>query len=81
MIDGVYNSFPNRLKWKIPNRSAAARLRTGASKRFRKVQHATMMIWKALTAAESHWRILNRPDLLQRVLDGQKLKDGNPSGR
>ncbi len=57
---------------------ATARLRTGASKRFRKVRYATMMIWKTLTVAEANWRILNAPELLQKVLDGVQFKDGNP---
>ena len=57
---------------------ATARLRTGASKRFKKVRYATMLIWKTLTVAESNWRILNAPELLQKVLDGVKFKDGNP---
>ena len=37
-----------------------------------------MLIWKILTVAESNWRILNAPELLQKVLDGVKFKDGNP---
>ena len=57
---------------------AMARLRTGASKRFKKVQHATMMIWKLLTVAETNWRILNEPKLLKKVHEGVKFKDGNP---
>lgn len=57
---------------------ATARLRTGASKRFKKVRNATMMIWKTLTVAESNWRTLNAPELLQEVQKGAKFKDGNP---
>ena len=57
---------------------ASARLRTGASKRFKKVRHATMMIWKTLTVAETNWRTLNAPELLQKVQEGATFKDGNP---
>lgn len=57
---------------------ATARLRTGASKRFKKVRNATMMIWKTLTVAEGNWRLLNAPQLLRKVQDGVKFKDGNP---
>ena len=52
------------------------RLRTEASRRFKKVENAEAMIWKLLTVAEQTWRKLNAPHLLKDVYDGQRFKDG-----
>ena len=46
---------------------AALRLRTDAEKRFKKVTNATAVIWKMLLAAETKFRKLNAPELLQDV--------------
>ena len=43
---------------------ASVRLRTAASKRYKKVAGATVMIWKLLLVAEQAFRKLNAPDLL-----------------
>ncbi len=57
---------------------AAVRLRTGASKRFKKVVSATALIWKVLTVAEKRFRRLNAPELLLEVYAGTRFKDGRP---
>ena len=46
---------------------AALRLRTGAAKRFKKVENATAVIWKMLMLAEKKFRKLNAPEKLNQV--------------
>jgi putative transposase len=55
---------------------AAARLRTSAAKRFKKVESATALIWKLLQVAERTFRRLNAPELLPAVYAGAKYIDG-----
>jgi putative transposase len=55
---------------------AAARLRTSAAKRFKKVDSATAIIWKLLQVAERNFRRLNAPELLPAVYAGAKYVDG-----
>jgi transposase-like protein len=55
---------------------AAARLRTSAAKRFKKVESATAIIWKLLQVAERTFRRLNAPELLPAVYAGAKYIDG-----
>lgn len=55
---------------------AAVRLRTSASKRFKKVESATAMIWKLLQIAEKSFRKLNSPELLPAVYEGKEFKNG-----
>ena len=57
---------------------AAVRLRTGASKRFKKVASATALIWKVLTVAEKRFRRLNAPHLLLDVYEGNQFVNGRP---
>lgn len=52
------------------------RLRTNASRRFKKTENAEAMIWKLLRVAENSWRSLNAPHLMKEVYDGQCFKDG-----
>lgn len=54
----------------------AVRLRTDASRRFKKVENAEAMIWKLLVVAEKSWRALNAPRLMRDVYDGKRFKDG-----
>ena len=54
---------------------AAVRLRTDASRRFKKTENAEAMIWKLLRVAEQSWRALNAPKLMRDVYDGKRLKD------
>lgn len=55
---------------------AGLRLRTTASKRYKKVDNATAIIWKMLMVAESRFRRLNAPEKLQQVFQGIEFKDG-----
>jgi putative transposase len=55
---------------------AGLRLRTAASKRYKKVENATAVIWKMLMVAEQRFRRLNAPDKLQQVFLGIEFKDG-----
>lgn len=54
----------------------AVRLRTDASRRFKKTENAEAMIWKLLLVAEKSWRALNAPGLMKEVYDGKRFKDG-----
>jgi transposase-like protein len=56
----------------------AVRLRTDASRRFKKVENAEAMIWKLLMVAQKSWRALNAPHLMQDVYDRKIFKDGVP---
>lgn len=55
---------------------SAVRLRTDASRRDKRVESATAIIWKMLTVAEKTWRKLNAPELLPLVASGVPFKDG-----
>lgn len=55
---------------------SAIRLRTDASRRYKRVEGAKAMIWKLLCVAEKGWRKLNAPELLSLVAAGVKFKDG-----
>ena len=55
---------------------AAVRIRTGAAKRYKKVANATAIIWKTLMVAESRFRKLDAPQLLELVAEGVKFEDG-----
>ncbi len=55
---------------------SSVRLRTDASKRFKKVQNATAMIWKLLLVAEKNLRTLKGYWLLPEVYTGKKFVDG-----
>jgi len=54
----------------------AVRLRTDASRRFKKTENAEAMIWKLLLVAEKSWRALNAPHLMRQVYEGKLFKDG-----
>jgi putative transposase len=49
---------------------AALRLRTDAAKRYKKVENATVVIWKMLMLAERRFRRLNGPEKLTQVYLG-----------
>lgn len=55
---------------------AAVRLRTSAAKRFKRVEKATVLIWKTLLVVERHFRKLNAPELLADVAAGVRFQDG-----
>jgi transposase-like protein len=58
---------------------AAVRLRTDASRRYKRVEGAQAIIWKMLRVAEMSWRKLNAPELLPLVASGVSFKDGRMS--
>lgn len=77
-----YYAFPQE-HWKhlrttniVESPFAAVRLRTGAAKRFKKVENATALIWKMLLVVERHFRKLNAPHLLADVYAGIEYRDG-----
>jgi putative transposase len=55
---------------------SAVRLRTDASRRYKKSENATAMIWKTLMIAEKRMRKLNAPELLKEVYEGARYADG-----
>jgi transposase-like protein len=55
---------------------SAVRLRTDASRRYKRVEGAKAIIWKVLRVAEQTWRKLNAPNLLPSVAAGAVFKDG-----
>jgi transposase-like protein len=55
---------------------SAIRLRTDASRRYKRVENAKAMIWKLLQVAEQGWRKLNAPELVERVYEGRIFVDG-----
>lgn len=55
---------------------ASVRLRTDASRRYKRVESAQAIIWKMLRVAERAWRRLNAPELLPLVAAGVPFKDG-----
>ncbi|HXH25901.1 MAG TPA: IS256 family transposase [Vicinamibacterales bacterium] len=54
----------------------AVRLRTAATKRFKRVENATAVIWKTLLVAEKTFRRLDAPQLLTDVANGVTYVDG-----
>jgi transposase-like protein len=55
---------------------AAVRLRTTAGKRYKRVESATVLIWKVLQVAERTFRRLNAPEVLPAVYAGRQYADG-----
>jgi len=55
---------------------AAVRLRTGASKRYKRVENAEAVIWKVLLVSEKRFRKLNAPHLLAEVAAGVVFENG-----
>ena len=55
---------------------SSVRLRTDASRRYKRVEGATAIIWKILQVAEQSWRKLNAPELLPLVATGLTCTDG-----
>jgi putative transposase len=52
------------------------RLRTEASRRYKKVENATALIWKTMLISEKNFRRLNAPELLTEVYNGARCVDG-----
>jgi putative transposase len=55
---------------------AAARLRTTAAKRYKKVANATALLWRLLLVAEKSFRRLDHPELLLEINQGAIYEDG-----
>ncbi|MCI0408478.1 MAG: IS256 family transposase [Acidobacteria bacterium] len=55
---------------------AAVRLRTGAAKRYKRMENATAVIWKTLLVAEGNFRRLDHPELLAEVAEEVMYVDG-----
>lgn len=55
---------------------SSVRLRTDASRRYKKVENATAVIWKVMMVAEKKFRRLDAPELLKEVYEGAIYKDG-----
>jgi transposase-like protein len=55
---------------------SAARLRTDAARRYKKVENATAVLWKVLTVAERRFRRLNAPELVAQVAAGATYENG-----
>ncbi|NJN70279.1 MAG: hypothetical protein HC801_08395, partial [Nitrospira sp.] len=51
-------------------------LRTNASRRYKRVKGAKVIIWKILRVAEKAWRNLQAPELLPLVASSVPFKDG-----
>jgi transposase-like protein len=56
---------------------SSVRLRTDASRRYKRVEGATALIWKMLQVAEKLWRKLNAPELLPLVASGMTCTGGS----
>jgi putative transposase len=72
----TFYQFPKE-QWKhlrttnvVESPFAALRLRTDAAKRYKKVENATVVIWKMLMLAERRFRRLNGPEKLTQVYLG-----------
>ena len=55
---------------------SAIRLRTDASRRFKRVEGAKAMIWKLMGVQEKNWNKLSSPELLEEVYAGKSFVDG-----
>src|SRR6185436_15069457 len=78
----TFYSYP-REHWKhlrttniVESPFSSVRLRTEASRRYKKVDNATALIWKVLMVAEKKFRRLDAPQLLKEVYEGAVYKDG-----
>ena len=78
----TFYSYP-REHWKhlrtsniVESPFSSVRLRTEASRRYKKVENATALIWKVLMVAEKKFRRLDAPQLLKEVYEGAIYKDG-----
>jgi len=83
----TYYAFP-KAHWKhlrttnvVESPFAAVRPRTAAAKRFKKVEHATAVIWKTLLVAEQRFRRLDAPELLPEVAEGVAYVNGERAAR
>jgi transposase-like protein len=52
------------------------RLRTNAARRIKSVRSALYLIFQLITRAQQRWRSINAPEMVQKVIEGYKFKDG-----
>jgi putative transposase len=78
----AFYSYP-REHWKhlrtsniVESPFSSVRLRTEASRRYKKVDNATALIWKVLMVGEKKFRRLDAPKLLKEVYEGAIYRDG-----
>ncbi len=78
----TFYSFP-REHWRhvrttniVESPFSSVRLRTDASRRYKRVEGATAIIWKMLRVAEQSWRKLHASELLPLVASGRTFQDG-----
>jgi transposase-like protein len=78
----AFYSYP-REHWKhlrttniVESPFSAVRLRTDASRRYKKVENATALIWKVMMVGEKKFRRLDAPQIMREVHEGAIYKDG-----
>ena len=78
----TFYSYP-REHWKhlrttnvVGSPFSSVRLRTNASRRYKKVENATALIWKVMMVAEKKFRRHDAPEVLKEVYEGAIYKDG-----
>ena len=78
----TFYSYP-REHWKhlrtsnvVESPFSAVRLRTDASRRYKKIENATALIWKVMMVGEKKFRRLDAPQLMREVHEGAIYKDG-----
>jgi transposase-like protein len=78
----TYYSYPREhwqsLKTTNPVESifSPVRLRTSAARRIKSSRSALYLIFRLILQAQKRWRRINAPEMVQKVIDGVKFKDG-----
>lgn len=78
----TYYSYPQEhwvsLKTSNPIESifAPVKLRTNAARRIKSPRSALFLIFQLIQRAQSRWRRINAPELVEKVLSGVKFEDG-----
>lgn len=78
----TYYSYPQQhwvsLKTSNPIESifAPVKLRTNAARRIKSPRSALFLIFQLIHRAQSRWRKINAPELVEKVLNGVKFEDG-----
>ncbi|NLI14764.1 MAG: IS256 family transposase [candidate division Zixibacteria bacterium] len=55
---------------------SSVRLRTNAARRIKSPRSALFLIFQIILRAQKRWRSINAPEMIQKVIDGVKFKDG-----
>jgi transposase-like protein len=78
----TYYSYPQEhwvsLKTSNPIESifSPVKLRTNAARRIKSPRSALFLIFKLIQRAQTRWRRINAPELIEKVLNGVKFEDG-----